>query len=154
MSKRKVSMGKIEFLRILQASLAGKVSAKIVNENVSYYEDYINTQIRMGRTEEAIMDQLGDPRLIAKTIVSACNMEKERQGEAQFTSDDHKKKMGFSLSFNHWPWWGYLLIPVAVFVLLVFVFVFLWLLSVSMPVIIILVLLLIGIWLVIKIFKN
>lgn len=53
----------------LRMALSGKVSPGVVTENVNYYEDYINTEIRKGRSEEEILDALGDPRLIARTIV-------------------------------------------------------------------------------------
>lgn len=58
------------FLERLRSSLSGKVSAGVVEENVAYYEDYINTQVRLGNSEEAVLNSLGDPRLLAKTIVT------------------------------------------------------------------------------------
>lgn len=62
-------MDKQEFLDGLRAALQGSVSAGLVMENVNYYEDYINTEIRKGKTEAEVLSTLGDPRLIAKTIV-------------------------------------------------------------------------------------
>lgn len=62
-------MGKQEFLEKLRMALNGKVAPGVVTENVNYYEDYINTEIRKGRSEEEILNGLGDPRLIARTIV-------------------------------------------------------------------------------------
>lgn len=62
-------MGKQEFLEKLRLALNGRISAEMVAENVRYYEDYINIEVRKGRSEEEILDQLGDPRLIARTIV-------------------------------------------------------------------------------------
>ncbi len=53
----------------LRAALSGKVSSGTVTDNISYYEDYINTEIRKGRSEEEVLGELGDPRLIARTIV-------------------------------------------------------------------------------------
>lgn len=64
-------MGKQDFIDRLRAALNGKVTPGQVIENVNYYEEYINTQIRMGRTEEEVLAGLGDPRLIAKSIVTA-----------------------------------------------------------------------------------
>jgi len=64
-------MSKQEFVETLRLALSGKMSAEQVAENVNYYEDYINTQIRMGNAEEDVLDKLGDPRLIAKSILSA-----------------------------------------------------------------------------------
>ncbi|MBO4980619.1 MAG: DUF1700 domain-containing protein [Lachnospiraceae bacterium] len=62
-------MSKQEFLDRLRAALNGRVPAAVVTENINYYEDYINTEIRKGRSEAEVMDSLGDPRLIAKTII-------------------------------------------------------------------------------------
>lgn len=62
-------MNKQDFLEKLRLALNGRVSAGAVAENIRYYEDYINTEIRKGRSEEEVLSQLGDPRLIARTIV-------------------------------------------------------------------------------------
>lgn len=62
-------MEKQEFLDKLRMALNGRVAPSIAADTVNYYEDYINTEIRMGRTEEEVMASLGDPRLIARTIV-------------------------------------------------------------------------------------
>lgn len=64
-------MGKQDFLEKLRASLSGNVPARLVEENVAYYADYINAQLRMGQPEEMVLSQLGDPRLIAKSIITA-----------------------------------------------------------------------------------
>lgn len=34
-----------------------------------YYEDYIQSQVRSGRDEQQVLDELGDPRLIARTLL-------------------------------------------------------------------------------------
>lgn len=60
-----------EFIERLRAALTGRVSASLVEENVTYYNDYIHSQMRMGRSEESVTASLGDPRLIAKTIITA-----------------------------------------------------------------------------------
>lgn len=61
-------MSKQEFLEKLRLALNGKVSADVVTENINYYEDYINTELRKGKSEEEVLASLGDPRLIARTI--------------------------------------------------------------------------------------
>lgn len=63
-------MTKQEFLEKLRLALNGKVPGNVVIENLRYYEDYINTEIRKGRSEEEVLDSLGDPRLIARTIIA------------------------------------------------------------------------------------
>ncbi len=64
-------MDKQEFLNRLRMTLNGNVPTRVVEENVNYYENYINSQVRMGYLEEEVMHSLGDPRLIAKSIISA-----------------------------------------------------------------------------------
>ena len=41
MPGRRVYMTKNEFLSILRDSLAGNVPSDVINENISYYKDYI-----------------------------------------------------------------------------------------------------------------
>lgn len=64
-------MTKQEFLDSLRAALSGRVGARAVTENISYYEDYINTQVRMGKSEAQVIEELGDPRLLARSIAEA-----------------------------------------------------------------------------------
>ena len=62
-------MSKNEFIQGLEAALSGNVPPETVRENLIYYRDYIRTELEKGRTEQDIMDELGDPRLIARTIL-------------------------------------------------------------------------------------
>lgn len=62
-------MNKTEFIEILRNTLTGEVDGSVVSENVQYYTQYIQSQMNQGRSEQEIMDELGDPRLIARTII-------------------------------------------------------------------------------------
>lgn len=42
-----------------------------IQENMNYYEDYINEQIRNGKNEQDVLNELGSPRLIARSIIDA-----------------------------------------------------------------------------------
>ncbi len=64
-------MDRIEFLNTLESELSGKISAAQIRQNLNYYSSYIQEQKKLGYTETEIMEQLGDPRLIARTIVEA-----------------------------------------------------------------------------------
>lgn len=57
-----------EFLNIFREALVGKVPDSIIRDNENYYRNYINSQMNSGKTEQEVLDQLGDPRLLAKTI--------------------------------------------------------------------------------------
>lgn len=63
-------MTKNEFMDGLRTSLTGELPATEVENNIKFYDDYISTK-SVDNKEEAIMEQLGNPRLIAKTIVEA-----------------------------------------------------------------------------------
>lgn len=64
-------MNRHEFLDILRQSLAGEVKADVINDNLNYYNEYIMTEMRKGREESEVLKSLGDPRLLAKTIIDA-----------------------------------------------------------------------------------
>lgn len=57
------------FLKELRIALQGQISQVQVNEQLSYYENYLIEESRKGRTEEEVLQSLGNPRLIAKTII-------------------------------------------------------------------------------------
>lgn len=64
-------MNKTEFLQGLQSALSGNVPPETVWENLRYYSDYIRSEVQKGRSERDVMEELGDPRLIARTIMDA-----------------------------------------------------------------------------------
>lgn len=61
-------MEKNEFLEKLRLSLNGKIAPETVNSTLDYYDEYISSEMQEGRTEAEVMEALGDPRLIARTI--------------------------------------------------------------------------------------
>lgn len=62
-------MDRTEFLNILRDQLAGNMQEDKAAAHVRYYEDYIQSQVRGGRPEQEVLEELGDPRLIAKTLI-------------------------------------------------------------------------------------
>lgn len=61
-------MTKNEFLSELRIALAGEVPEGEIENNIRYYDSYIKEQAALN-TEEQVLEQLGDSRLIAKTII-------------------------------------------------------------------------------------
>ena len=61
-------MVKKEFLDILRESLAGNIPVSEIEENIRYYKDYIENG---AESEEEALKQLGDPHLIARTIIDS-----------------------------------------------------------------------------------
>ena len=62
-------MKKYEFLAKLKEALENNMDTKSVKENMEFYEDYIQNEIRKGIPEEEVISSLGDPWAIAKTVV-------------------------------------------------------------------------------------
>ena len=67
-------MNKEVFIDTLRRALYGKVSEYELTDQVCYYEDYIRQEMNNGRSEQEILEELGDPRLIARTIVETSGM--------------------------------------------------------------------------------
>ncbi len=104
-------MNRQEFVDRLKVSLSGKVSPGQVEENARYYEDYINTRIRLGETEESVMRELGDPRLIARSIVAAESGRTGESGEDQVYGggeEENRRRSGHRQFFrlSGMPSWG------------------------------------------------
>ena len=62
-------MNRAEFLDTLRSQLSGQMHEGKVAAHVRYYEDYIQSQVRSGRNEQDVLTELGDPRLIARTLL-------------------------------------------------------------------------------------
>ncbi len=126
-------MTKQDFLDKLRLALSGRIDPYAVAENISYYEDYINMEIRKGKSEEEVLAALGDPRLIAKTIAETNGTQDagKHVDEEKGYSEYGQKDRAFKFSIPGWLW---VILVIAVAVILVSA-VF-SLLSVVMPVLI------------------
>ncbi|WP_167955635.1 HAAS signaling domain-containing protein [Anaerosporobacter faecicola] len=69
-------MSKEEFIKELRESLYTEVSSLEIENNVRYYSQYIDNQVKSGKTIEQVMYELGDPRLIARTIIETSKLGK------------------------------------------------------------------------------
>ena len=61
-------MTKEEFLEGLKKALFSTGSASLIEENIRFYSSYIDDEVAKGRSMDDIMDELGEPRLIANSI--------------------------------------------------------------------------------------
>lgn len=118
-------MTKQEFLEGLRRSLTGGLPPSKVNEHVNYYSDYIDSQIRMGVTEAEIMDSLGEPRLIAKTLLGMEGVEANTAETIQEETLREDNYRYFNVNGKTWKIPGWLLtilICVVSFCVLTFIF--------------------------------
>lgn len=121
-------MKKQEFLNILQESLEGEVKPGIIADNIAYYNQFIQAEMDKGRSVDSVMDELGDPRLIAKTII---NTPKDQQRYADsgntFSTDEAKeqtkdpyKYMGNFHTISKGKFYGGLIIAAVILFLILF----------------------------------
>lgn len=150
------SMDRNEFISTLRAVLTGEVSAAVVEDNVRYYDSYISQEIAGGKSEKEVLDSLGDPRLIAKTIAdtqggqgayygggSSYNQEppvRERGGRSEERENGGGEWKYHRINLN--TWYGRLLILVITILVLALVFTIVggilsWVLPVLVPVLLI-----------------
>ena len=117
-------MNRRTFLETLRRALYGKIDDTSLEEHVRYYEGYISQEMRNGRPEQEILNELGDPRLIARTILEAY----ERKGDhREYTVDESGSPMDSpKISIHRVEGWkaalGLFLFFAIVLLLLIFVF--------------------------------
>lgn len=119
-------MTRQEFLEQLKTSLQGEVSAQVLQENLRYYDDYIASEARNGRAESEVIDEIGDPRLIARTIIDTTagsksvfeSYEETDTGYGQGRSGYSRDSSGSSIHFYDFSKW-YVKLAAAVIVMLI-----------------------------------
>jgi uncharacterized membrane protein len=125
-------MNKVEFLDILRQSLSGEVTNQSIEQNVRYYDGYISAQTPEEEADN--IDKLGDPRLIAKTIIEAEKAAKEKNmnnwsgsnyqthsAEAEEEHRDNSDGHGKNVFFTNMQWYHKLIAVLVVIVLFVLI---------------------------------
>lgn len=138
-------MTRFEFTAQLRKALSGRVNHAAVNENVKYYENYIDTEIKKGRGEREVLEELGDPRLIAKTIIDTA---KEEDWATSEVTEEERKGKGFSGRSIRIPAWIFVILLLLLVVLIVHIVgaVLAFLLPIAIPMAVI--------WLLIRYFRR
>ena len=91
-------MNKEDFLKKMKYALDGQVSDLIISDNIDYYRNYINSEMSDGKSEIEVLDMLGDPRLLAKTVIemqgtdnNENNMKSENYRYNEDNQDDYNQ---------------------------------------------------------------
>lgn len=66
-------MTRSEFLQELRQALENDLSGSVVSENIEFYNQYIIDEVSKGKSEEEVLQMLGDPWIIARTVIDAQN---------------------------------------------------------------------------------
>lgn len=139
-------MTKNEFMDGLSAALTGEIPDVEVKSNILFYEDYIKGK-SINSSEEDVINQLGDPRLIAKTIIETYqishgplynstkhdgayqdaqtkdgNAYQDYRGNYDESTNDYGKKFNFNLS-NSLTWYQKLIFGAIAAILIILFFI-------------------------------
>jgi len=64
-------VNKKEFLQALRGELTNSVSGEVIEEQLRFYSEYIDTEMGKGRREEEVVAELSAPNLLARSIIEA-----------------------------------------------------------------------------------
>lgn len=112
-------MTRKEFLDGLRTALGNDLQGPVIRENVNYYNGYISDEVGKGRREEDVIAELGDPWVIARTLIDAGEGQSGAgyQGEYNYGAqqevygDDGERKVRV---FGQTAWWKRLLFVLGV----------------------------------------
>ncbi len=120
-------MNKLQFVEQMRRSLSSIDDYTYVNDTVAYYENYIESQMRMGKSEQQVMQELGDPRLIAKSIMASHVAEDDTQDnnayqnhEKRFTEQSSPTIFNFNGKIIHMPAWLLKIVSVLAAIVIMF----------------------------------
>lgn len=84
-------MTKQEFLEELRQALSGEVSSEAMMDAYRYYGTYIEDEMRNGKSEEQVVEELGRPSLIARSIIAA--QTGAREADEIYTEDGKTRRV-------------------------------------------------------------
>ena len=140
-------MSKQEFLEVLRRKLTGRLSASEVEENIRYYDTYIDQAAMSGKGVDEVLEELGDPDLIARTILDArgaggsdrvYTASESRRAEDDGCGEDSQMHTTWKVrQISGWTVWLVLILALVI-ILAVVVPVFVWVVKLVVPVILVL----------------
>lgn len=112
-------MNKYDFIDEMRKSLAGKIEQSDLEETIRYYQDYIDIEIKKGKLEEEVLMLLGEPRLLAKSILAANNGGQTSQPEYRNLENSEEESFARENSRRkNIPLWVFLILGIILIVIL------------------------------------
>ena len=107
-------MKKQEFLDILTRKLTGQFTSTEVKDNIQYYDGYISGEVYKGKSEEQVIQEIGGPHIVAKTLINAKNMAGQSNSSKthkSYSQDIHRQagektgqRKGFHVNHDNNGW--------------------------------------------------
>ena len=101
---------------MMEQKLTGELDEHTVGKTLRYYSEYIDSEMRKGKTEQEVLEDLGSPLLIARTILDT-----QGNGTANFSQtrpEGEAKEEEQGTESHRWNKWLFLLCLLAVLFLL------------------------------------
>lgn len=117
-----------EFLDKLRESLKDELNESEIRRQVSYYEQYIIEETKTGKSEEMVIESLGDPWVIARSVISGFEMSLGYQSEdyrtdvygtEQYESGEEDYRQNKVHVYTFGKWWQKALLVLAIVGILV-----------------------------------
>lgn len=89
-------MKKHEFISELKEALQYNMDEQKIKEQLAYYEDYIQNEVKSGQLEEDVVNELGDPWAVAKTIRLSEGMEQQDKAYTTEEAPSTETKKGIN----------------------------------------------------------
>ncbi|MCL2865195.1 MAG: DUF1700 domain-containing protein [Lachnospiraceae bacterium] len=116
-------MTQYEFIEQLEQALQNDLGSAASRNHLEYYKRYIQDEIRTGKSEQAVLDALGDPWAIARTIIQTQDTQEDyfavHPGES--THYENRQVKVRRLAFD--TWWKRLLLVLGIIAIVVLVFI-------------------------------
>lgn len=87
-------MNRKEFLTALANKLREGMTSSRIEEQIRYYSGYIDGEMARGRSEEEVLEELGDPVLLARTLLDA-------EGAKEFIPEEQPPRQEERGGFYH-----------------------------------------------------
>lgn len=140
-------MTKSEFLVKLKEALENDLDNYTVQENLTYYQSYIDEEIGRGRSERDVLEELGDPWVIAQSIIGMTEQRLSadedyggnRTSGSYWTGEDDRQEFSGAQIHTYTvnAWWKRLLLILGIIGIIVIVFAVIGgLISLIMPIVI------------------
>lgn len=139
-------MTRQEFLAKLRQALESELDHRTVQENVDYYNSYVIEETAKGRSESDVIAELGDPWVIARSVIGMSGDGQRAQTVYETASgrgQENKSRGKNDGSFVFGAWWKTVLLVlgvIGVFLLVIAVIggIFSLLMPILVPVLVIL----------------
>lgn len=99
-----------KFLSSLREALEGNMSEQAIKDNIQYYKTYIEDEVKKGRTEKEVIEELGDPWIIAKTLIESPGGEQTYESTVDDNVNRYEEQQNKVHIFGLDTWWKKLLL--------------------------------------------